>query len=120
MGDIKSYKDLIVWQKSMELAAECYKVADSLPNRETYLRSTQFLRAAISIPSNIAEGQKRASRKEYANFCSIASGSAAELETQLLIVQRQYSRVDLQLALGLVDEIQKMLYVLLKQLKTNP
>lgn len=78
-----SFRDLIVWQKAMELARQVYFLAHRLPTEERYGLSDQMRRAAVSIPSNIAEGQARDSRKEFLNFLSIAKGSNAELGTQL-------------------------------------
>ena len=85
---VKSYKDLIVWQKSMDLVIEIYKLVKKLPKEETYSLSDQMRRAVVSIPSNIAEGYTRKSTNEYLNFLSIANGSRTELETQLLICER--------------------------------
>ena len=79
------YKELQVWQKAMDLVVEIYKISKLLPKEETYGISDQIRRAAVSIPSNIAEGQSRNSAKEFIQFLSIARGSLAELETQLLI-----------------------------------
>ncbi len=85
---VKSYNDLIVWQKSMDLVVEVYKLVRNLPKEELYALSNQMRRAAVSVPSNIAEGQKRNSTKEFVQFLSFAKGSAAELQTQLLICNR--------------------------------
>lgn len=82
---IKSYKELIVWQKSILLAKEVYLLTENFPKSEIYGITSQIRRSAISIPSNIAEGSGRKSTKEYAQFFSIAYGSALELETQLII-----------------------------------
>ena len=79
------YKELQVWQKAMDLVVEIYNLTKLLPKEETYAISDQIRRAAVSIPSNIAEGQSRNSVKEFIQFLSIARGSLAELETQLLI-----------------------------------
>lgn len=78
-----SFRDLIVWQKAMELARQVYALTRRLPKEELYALGDQMRRAAVSIPSNIAEGQARDSRKEFLNFLSIAKGSNAELGTQL-------------------------------------
>jgi len=78
---INSYKDLIVWQKSMELCEVAYLVIGKLPKDENFALSSQIRRSVTSIPSNIAEGYGRNNRKEYIQFLGIASGSAAELET---------------------------------------
>jgi len=85
MSTIKDYKDLIVWQKAMDLAEEVYRLVKKLPKEELFALSDQIRRAVISIPSNIAEGHERNSIKEYYQFLSIAKGSKAELETQLLL-----------------------------------
>ena len=75
----QSYKELLVWQKSMELMIEVYGLVKLLPKYETYGLSDQMRRASVSIPSNISEGQVRNSTKEFINFLSIARGSNAEL-----------------------------------------
>ena len=118
---VNSYRDLQVWQRAMELVAEIYRVTKLLPKTELYTLSDQMRRAAISIPSNIAEGQARNSTKEFTNFLSIAKGSNAELQTQCLIcIQLSYiSGNEMQAALALSDEIGKMLNVLIRNLTTN-
>ncbi len=83
-----NYKDLSVWQKSMDLVAEIYNLTQLLPKEETFGLTNQMRRAAVSVPSNIAEGHSRFSKKEYKQFISIAHGSTAELETQLLICEK--------------------------------
>src|SRR5436305_818343 len=85
---LKSYRDLIVWQKAMDLVVEVYRSTGSFPREETYGLTSQVRRAAVSIPSNIAEGQCRHTTKEFLNFLSIAQGSLAEVETQLQIAHR--------------------------------
>ena len=85
---IKSYEDLDVWQKSIDLVTEIYKVVKKLPKEELYGLSDQIRRAAVSIPSNIAEGQQRQSTKDYIKFLSIAKGSLGELKTQIIICER--------------------------------
>lgn len=115
---IESYQDLTVWQKSMNLVEGIYKLSRDLPKTELFALGSQMQRAAISIPSNIAEGNSRRHRKEYHHFVSIALGSAAELETQLLICNRVHI-CDLEILnqqLNLVDEIKKMLYAILVKL----
>jgi len=81
----KSFKDLIVWQKSYELVLEIYKITGRFPKSEIYGLSQQMRRAAVSIPSNIAEGYGRKHKTEYNQFLSIAYGSLLELETQFLL-----------------------------------
>lgn len=114
-----SYQDLNVWQKAMDLVEEVYKLAKLLPKEETYALSDQMRRAAVSIPSNIAEGKSRDSVKEYKQFVSIARGSASELNTQILICIRLQliSENDAQIALNLCEEVGRMLYGLLQSLK---
>lgn len=85
---IKSYKDLIVWQKSIELVISIYAITEMLPKEELYGLISQMRRAAVSIPSNIAEGSRRSSRKDFRNFLLNSYGSGAELETQIEIVKR--------------------------------
>jgi four helix bundle protein len=83
---VRSYRDLLVWQKAMRLAAEAYRLGRLLPKAEEYRLTSQLLRAAASVPSNIAEGHARGTRKDYAHFVSIARGSLAETETILLLL----------------------------------
>lgn len=89
---LNSYKDLIVWQKSYELVKLVYSLTSDLPNNEQFGLVSQMRRCAISIPSNIAEGQQRNNVKEYRQFLGIAQGSAAELETQLLLCRDLYDQ----------------------------
>ncbi len=114
---LDSYKNLIVWQKSIDLVEKIYLLADQFPKSEIYGLSSQIQRAAVSIPSNIAEGQQRNNLKEYIQFLSIASGSVAELETQIIIAKRIYSKFDYFQVNSLIIEIQKMLNVLIRKLK---
>jgi four helix bundle protein len=81
----KSYRDLEVWQKSMGLAKEVYQVTSSFPADEKFGLTNQMRRAAVSIPSNLAEGHARSGTQEFKHFISIAIGSVAELETQILL-----------------------------------
>ena len=107
----KHYKDLQVWQKSMDLVESIYILSGTLPKEEQFGLSSQLRRAATSIPSNIAEGYTRASTKDYIRFLSIARGSAAEIETQLEICKRlaYFTEQQIQISLNLVNEISKML-----------
>ena len=79
---VQSFQDLIVWQKATDLVIEVYNLVKELPKEEQYALSDQMRRAAVSIPSNIAEGQSRNSTKEFIQFLSVAKGSNAELQTQ--------------------------------------
>ncbi len=116
-----SYKDLQVWQKSMDLVEETYRVLKGLPKEENYALSDQIRRAVVSIPSNIAEGQARDSKKEFVRFLYIAQGSRAELETQLQIcVRLKYLSEDqLKNCLQLNEEVGKMIRTLIKRLSTT-
>ncbi|MCC7259469.1 MAG: four helix bundle protein [Alphaproteobacteria bacterium] len=82
---VRSYKDLLVWQKSMDMVTDVYRLTALLPPSELYGLTNQLRRAAISVPSNLAEGSSRRSTKEFLRFVNIASGSLAEMETQLQI-----------------------------------
>ncbi len=82
------FKDLVVWQKAIELVVDIYRITEYLPREELYSLSDQIRRAAVSVPSNIAEGQQRGSAKEFGRFLSIAKGSLGELETQLIICEK--------------------------------
>ncbi|HPT71592.1 MAG TPA: four helix bundle protein, partial [Candidatus Cloacimonadota bacterium] len=86
--DIHNYKELIVWQKAMDFALEVYKLSKSFPKDELYSLTNQIRRAAISVPSNIAEGRCRYSKLEFKQFLSISHGSLAETETQILLAIR--------------------------------
>ena len=84
----KSYRDLIAWQKSMDLVEMIYTITRTFPKEELYGLTSQVRRAAVSIPSNIAEGEGRNSKKEFSQFLSIAYGSLSEVETQIMIANR--------------------------------
>ena len=88
VAEIKSYRDLLVWQKAMDLVTEVYRVTKEFPKEERFGLTEQIRRAAVSLPANIAEGQGRRHRREFRNFLSIALGSLAELETHLEIARR--------------------------------
>ncbi|NLO19068.1 MAG: four helix bundle protein [Ignavibacteria bacterium] len=85
---MKTYRDLNVWKEAMNLVTNVYKLTQIFPREELYGLTSQMRRAAVSIPSNIAEGHQRNSTKEYIHFLSIARGSIAELETQLMIAEQ--------------------------------
>lgn len=116
---ISSYKELIVWQKSILLVKEIYSITKLFPKFETYVLTSQILRSAISIPSNIAEGYARGHRPEFIQFLSVAFGSAVELETQLIIAKNEYVDIDFQKSELLIVEIQKMLQSMIKKLKSK-
>lgn len=115
---INSYKDLIVWQKAMELVTSVYSLTETFPKSELYCLTSQMRRCAISIPSNIAEGSRRRTRKDYRQFLVIAFGSGGELETQIEIAKRlydsensYYNNIDI-----LLDEVMRMLNKLISVL----
>ncbi len=113
---ILSFKELIVWQKSMTLVKLVYQISKKLPIEERYGLANQMQRCAVSIPSNIAEGNKRTTIRDYTQFLRTASGSAAELETQLLLIKDVYN-LDVAKELNLLEEVQKMLQVMKRKLQ---
>ena len=115
----RSYRDLKVWQRAMDLVEQSYRLAATLPSHELYGLATQIRRAAVSIPANLAEGNGREHLGDYLHHVSIAHGSLMELETHLLIALRlQYFQTD-QIAstLELIAEVGRMLGGLRKSLK---
>ena len=108
---IRDYKDLHVWQKGMELAKQVYLLTNRFPSEEKFGLVSQMRRAAISVPSNIAEGQARNTTGEFVQFLSHAEGSAAELDTQLrLSTDLGYCvSADLSEVFQLLTDVQKML-----------
>lgn len=118
---IKSYRDLEVWKRGVELAVFAYQVTAHFPKSETYGLSSQMQRAAVYVPSNITEGHNRAGR-EFPRFISFALGSLAELETQALIALRVglVSEAECQRLSADCDAIGKMLRVLQQRLGPKP
>jgi len=117
---IQSYKDLIVWQKSMDLVVAIYELTDYFPKSEIYGLTSQMRRSAISIPSNIAEGRRRGSRKDYYRFLIISYGSGSELETQIEIAKRLLfgRNLDFFKVNNLLDEVMRMLNKILSTLRS--
>jgi len=115
---IKSFKDLLVWQKSIELCTQVYKITKEYPKDEIYGIVSQIRRSCVAIPSNIAEGQTRGHRQEYIQFLRISFASGAELETQLLISQNvgYISKIDFVKVNDLLQEILRMLNKLIEVL----
>jgi four helix bundle protein len=109
--EIKSYRDLLIWQKGMALAKQVYAMTRAFPGDERFGLTAQLRRAVVSVPSNIAEGQARRGRKEFVQFLSHAEGSLAELDTQLtLAVKLGYCRpADAQGSVATIAELQKMI-----------
>jgi len=118
---IHTYKDLIVWQRAMELVVEVYKLTENYPREELYGLTSQTKRSAVSIPSNIAEGRFRGTKRDFVQFLRIAYASGAELETQIEIARRlfkenslNYSKID-----SLLLEVMKMLNKMIRNLNPN-
>ncbi len=118
---MQSYRDLIVWQKSIDLVTEVYELVKLFPREELYALSSQIRRAAVSIPSNIAEGHNRNSDKEFVQFLCIARGSLGELETQLIIAEKlNYANKEyVDKLLNDCHEIGKMLNSFIKKIKNE-
>ena len=118
---IKSYKDLNIWQRSIKVVEEIYKITKNFPKEEIYGLTSQLRRSAVSIPSNIAEGFARLSNKEYKQFLFISLGSCSELSTQIIIALRlEYLRSkEADQLLNEIDEISKMTMSLIKKLDTS-
>jgi four helix bundle protein len=117
----QSYKDLVVWQKSIELCAPVYKLCEKFPRSELYGLTDQMKRAAVSVSSNIAEGQARQHLGEFLQFLSVANASLAELDTQRTLATI-LNLITAESSNGLdqnITEIRKMLYVLRARLKTG-
>ena len=116
---IRDYKDLTVWQKAMTAAKHVYEVSCSFPPSEVYGLMSQVRRAAVSVPSNIAEGQSRRTTKDFVHFLYVARGSLAELDTQFRLAQILGFITEAQslIVLDLVDELKRMLYSLIVKLE---
>ena len=112
-------KELKVWQKGMEIVSDVYALVKSFPDDERYGLSSQLKRAAISIPSNIAEGAGRRSEAEFRQFINISNGSSYEVETQLILANQLgfTNEADTEQLLKKIEEIQKMNYALINKLK---
>lgn len=122
MTKIESHRDLLVWQKAMDLAVLIYRLTSKFPSSETYRLVAQVTRSASSVPANIAEGHARATKRDYLHFLAIAKGSLMETETFVMLsVRLGYAgQADAQPALDLITEISKMLTVLRSRLAQNP
>ena len=109
MEKVKSYKDLIVYQKSLDLVLEVHEITRTLPDDERYGLVSQMRKAAVNIPLNIAEGFKRKSINDYVRFLSIASESVVELETRIELCKKIYNYYDFSKADRLLEEVKKEL-----------
>ncbi len=120
-GTVRSYKELRIWQKGIEVVKMVYALTGKFPKSETYGLASQMQRAAVSIPSNIAEGQARQHPAEFRQFLHTALGSAAELDTQLIVaVELSYTTAeDAKPIFDLLLEIRKMTYTLIKKLPSR-
>jgi four helix bundle protein len=121
MVKIHSYKELIVWQRSLELVLEIYSLTDKFPKEEIYGLVSQMRRAAVSIPSNIAEGRLREHRKEFRQFLLNAFASGGELETQIEIARQlpKTRELNYQKAESLPTEVMKMLNSIINKLRSS-
>jgi four helix bundle protein len=117
----QSYRDLLVWQKSIALCVQVYKMCETFPKSELYGLADQMKRAAVSVSSNIAEGQGRQHSREFLQFLSVANGSLAELDTQRTIAENLcFTNPESSAHLDEhITEIRKMLYALTMKLKAN-
>jgi four helix bundle protein len=113
------YKELKVWQKSMNITTEIYKVTECLPEKEKFNLTSQIRRSAVSIPSNIAEGAGRNSKKDFSHFLSIALGSSFELETQVILTEKlnYLTKDQIEHLLSQLIEVQSMILGLKKSLE---
>jgi four helix bundle protein len=121
VSTLKSYKDLAVWQRAMQLAERCYRTTNEFPRHETYGMTAQIRRAAVSVPANIAEGYGRDQTGAFVQFLRIAQGSTRELETHL-ILSRRIGLLGPEIQDGLLEEcetISKMLRSLIRSLEAR-
>lgn len=118
---MKNFKQLKIWQIGKKIAVATFKLSQTLDRSESFTFSSQITRAALSIPSNIAEGSSRKSKKDYARFIEIALGSSFELETQLEIMSELeiVPTSEVNKLIEVINEEQRMLYGFLKALKTD-
>ena len=112
---INDYKDLIVWQKAVSLVQEVYLLTQKIPKEELYGITNQIRRSVVSIPSNIAEGRYRKTKKDFSQFLHIAYGSTAELETRLILLEKLY-KISSPTCNELIIKIRKMLAVFIKKI----
>ena len=113
-----NFQELQVWQRSMLLVENTYKLIQKLPKTEQFALADQMRRCAVSVPSNIAEGQKRLSNKETVQFSSIALGSLGELQTQLILCERLYA-IEAEELVNECEQITKMLTSLIRSLRSK-
>jgi len=119
---MQSYKDLLVWQQSMSLVSEVYRITRLFPREEIYGLTSQLRRGAVSVPSNIAEGQGRSTRGEFLQFLCHARGSLFEMETQLIIAAElgYVSDNDQHVVINQLTRVAKLLNALITSLRLSP
>ena len=115
--EIKTFKDLIAWQKAMALAKMIYEVTRAMPDAERFGLTMQMRRSAVSVPSNISEGYARQSRTDYIRFLKVARGSLAELETQLILCEQMQFLRALEAVNNLLRETDRVLQGLIRSLE---
>lgn len=115
----KNYRDLVAWQKEMEMARSIYKITEQFPSQENFGLTTQLRRAAVSVSSNIAEGEGRGSRQDFIRFLYIAHGSLREAETQILLAgSLEYVNSEtVEQVMSLAGEVGRLIQGLIKSLR---
>jgi len=121
MSDIRSYKDLLIWQKAIDLVVHVYNILKEFPSDERFVLGAQIRRCAVSVPSNIAEGQARKHTAEFRQFLYISLGSLAELDTQIIISEKlgYLGSDESSLFNEEMIELRKMIFGVIKKLPTN-
>jgi four helix bundle protein len=119
MAEINDFKDLLIWQKGMDIAEKCYFLTKNFPKEEIYGMVQQIRRSSVSIPANIAEGYGRRSSRDYARFLNISQGSINELETHLIVSERigLCTLNEIDLIIKLLHEETRMIIALIKKLE---
>ena len=112
------HKELDVWKEAMKLVEEIYSITKLLPKDEVFVITSQLRRAAVSVPSNISEGCARKSNKEMLHFCYISLGSLAEIETQLIILERIFE-IDISTSLAQAEKTKQILLGFIRYLKSK-
>lgn len=118
---MSNFKDLLIWQKGMEIVDLTFKLAKLLPQEELFTIRPQIIRSAVSIPSNISEGAGRGTNKQFHRFLEIALASAFELETQILIIERNIplEGFDITPLLTEINEVEKMIASFIKKVESK-
>ena len=116
---VKNYRDLVAWQKSIDMVEVVYEITRSFPKEESFVLTSQIRRAVISVPANIVEGSSKQSTKDFIRFLNISMGSLKELENHLIISQRLklINEIELQSLLNKTDEVGRIIYYLRNSLK---